>query len=193
MRKIIYMKRILLATLFFLPIGLLVHSCVISDDTCGDLPTALPFFTYEGIETFVVPIVDNNQDGFVNVHPTGVDFTAQMMDAPSRWSNGSLLACSPLPDGYEGAKVPLDSVVVTSLRPYAPSRDVDFDLRAVVAFDNKSIAAETPQFRGWVEEGFWLQFTLPPDTLDVPFQFKIDLFRQDGETFSTTTDEMVWQ
>ena len=191
------MKKITCFLLLFLPIGMLMQSCIYGDDPCGDLPDTLPFFQYDGILLEHAPRVNSatGSGTFLVIQATGVDYLAQRTDAPSPWrSAGGLLACSPLPDGYEGAKFPLDSVRVTSNRPFAPSRGIQFDLGAVLRNQETGTAiSQTPQFEPFREERLFFEFTLPPDTLDVPFRFEVALFRSDGETLTATTGDMRWE
>ena len=191
------LKKTTALLLCFLPIGLLVQSCIYGDDTCGDLPESLPFFTYEAIELDAPPTIrlEQNFGGFLLVQADDVDFVAQQQPTvPLGWLNGRLLACSPLPDGYEGAKFPLDSVRMTSNRPYAPSRGIDRDLRTVMR-DQQTNAGilQTPQFEPFTDQTLFWEFTLPPDTLFVPFRFEVELFRSDGTTLTATTGDIIWE
>ena len=186
------MKKIIVLSLLFLPVSFFYLACTgggLTDD-CGPFDTD-PYFDYSALG-ISAPDTVTVASAALTIRPEEIEYLATS-HFPRMNSFGSLYACSPLPDGYEGQKFENTRFELRSNRPYAPSRGIDVDLATVAAHDGIAIGTSTPQFEvpDFGDE-MLLQLTIPPDTLGIPFHFELTITKADGTTVVGESAEVFW-
>ena len=159
-------------------------------DDCGPFDID-PYFDYSAIEVSA-PETVTTDDAALTVWPEEIEYLATS-HFPVVRGFGSLYACSPAPNGYEGQKFENTRFELRSNRPYAPSRGIDLDLGSVAAYDGVSIGTSAPQFSSPdFGDEMLLQLTIPPDTPGVPFRFELIVTKADGTTVVGESPEVTW-